>query len=174
MKRIKIFLIFLFCNMLQIQLARKLPFVRTVPIQLVLIVTVFYCIDRDWFSGMLVGISAGLMLDFVSGGRLGVFALSYGAVGMMVGYFQTLVFKEDMLPKLFMVFAATIVLQILNYHLIRIYQPNMRFITYLYLSIVPGSLLNCIVAMPIFVLLYGRTHKNSGGRRIWSRDRRRV
>ena len=170
MKRFKIFLIFLVCVMIQIQLARKLSFVRIVPIQLLLIAMVCYCIDRDWFGGMLVGISAGLMLDLLSGGRLGVYTLSYGIVGFLIGSFQALVFKEDLLPKLFIVFAATLVLQSLNFQIIKIYQPNMAFIIYLYRSILPGALLNCAAAAPIFVLM----QRKRKGFRSWSRGRRRV
>ncbi len=170
MRRLKIFLAFFICIMLQIQLAKKLTFVRTVPIQLLLIATVCYCIDRDWFGGMLVGISAGLMLDLFSGGRLGVYTLSYGAVGFLVGSFQALVFKEDLLPKLFIVFAATLVLQTLNFQVIKIYQPNMAFIIYLYRSILPGALLNCVAAAPVFVLIQRRRK----GLKSWSRGRRRV
>ncbi len=170
MKRLRIFLVFVACAAAQIQLARKLPFVRTVPIQLLLIATVFYCIERDWFGGMLVGMSAGLVLDSVSGGRLGVYTLSYGVVGFLIGHFQTLVFKEEILPKLFMVFAGTLVVQILNFQIIRLYQANMRFLTYLYWSILPGALVNCLVAAPFFIFM----QKMIRGRKLWNRDRRRA
>ena len=170
MKRLRIFLVFIVCAAVQIQLARELPFARTVPIQLLLIATVFYCIERDWFGGMLVGMSAGLVLDLVSGGRLGVYTLSYGVVGFLIGYFQTLVFKEEIFPKLFMVFAGTLVVQILNFQIIRLYQSNMRFLTYLCQSILPGAVVNCLLAAPFFIFM----QKKRRVRKSWNRDRKRA
>jgi rod shape-determining protein MreD len=169
MKKTRILLTFLVCILLQLQLARKLPFLRAVPLQLLLIATVYYALQRDWFGGMLVGIAAGFLLDIFSDGQLGVFALSYGVVGMMIGMTQSMIFKEDLLPRLLLVFAATLLLQVLNYSIIRNYQPNMALSTSLYRSILPGALLNCAAALILF-LVSGKI----GARKAWSRGRRRV
>ena len=67
MRRFGIFIVFLVCIVLQIQLARIFSFLRAVPIQFLLVATVFLSMDRDWFGGILVGISAGVMLDLFSG-----------------------------------------------------------------------------------------------------------
>ena len=169
MKKTRIFLAFLVCILLQLQLARKLPFLRSVPLQLLLIATVYYALQHDWFGGMLIGITAGSMLDLFSDGQLGVFALSYGVVGMMIGLTQSMIFKEDLLPRLMIVFGATLVLQVLNYSIIRNYPPNMALSTCLYRSIVPGALLNCAAAFVLFLV-----PRRIGVRRVWSRGRRRA
>lgn len=87
------------------------------------------------------------------GGALGVFALSYGVIGLSIGSVQGYVFKDSLPAKLLFVFAGTLMVQALNFYIIRNFQPNMSFFVYLYRSILPGAGLNCLVAVPVFLVV---------------------
>ena len=169
MRKFWIFIAFLVCVLVQVQLARQFALVRTIPVSFLLIAVVVVALEEDWFGGMLAGISAGLIMDIFSGGRLGVFALSYGIVGMLVGTVQALVFKEEIVARLLIVFGAAISLQVLNYQIIQLYQPPMKLMPWLYRSILPGAVVTAVVALPVFAWL-----NRSKDRRAWNRGRRRV
>mgnify|MGYP005837431883 CR=1 FL=1 len=170
MKKVKIFIIFSICVIIEVQLARLIPFIRRVPIQFLLIFLIYFCLDYEWFDGLLTGTVAGTILDILSGGNLGVFALSYGIIGMLIGIIQPLIFKEEFMPRMFLIFFASILLQFINYNIIRNYQSNSEFIRILLLSILPGAFINCIFAAPVFILIKKDKIKHSS----WNRDRERV
>lgn len=170
MRKLKIFLTFSVCAVLQVQLARLIPFVRLVPVQLLLIFLIYYCLDYDWFYGLIIGVLAGAILDTLGGGNFGVYILSYGIIGTFIGFIQPLIFKEEFAPRILIVFIASIILQFISYNIFRIHQPNMPFIQSFMRSILPGAILDCAVAAPILILFKKRQKGSSG----WNRDRKRA
>ena len=167
MKQLKIILVFSGCIIVQIQLSSASSAIRAVPVQLLLIALVYFCLDYDWFGGLMAGITAGALLDINSGGHLGVYTLSYGIVGLLIGTFQTVIFKEELFPRMLIIFSATLVLQILNYQISQMYQSNMVFLECLYKYIFPGAFINCAVAIPFLILVKNKIK----GDRSWSRGR---
>jgi len=170
MKKVKIFIIFSICVIIEVQLARLIPFIRTVPIQLLLIFLIYFCLNYEWFDGLLTGMLAGFILDIISGGNLGVFTLSYGIIGMLIGIIQPLIFKEEFIPQMFLIFLSSILLQFINYSIVINYQSNAEFIRILLPSILPGALINCVFAIPVFILL----KKDNKRHFSWNRDRKKV
>jgi rod shape-determining protein MreD len=170
MKKFKIIVTFYACIIVQVQLSRLIPFFRDVPLQLLLISLIYFCLDFDWFAGLLFGALAGALFDLLSGGILGAYALSYGIIGLFVGAIQPMIFKEELLPRVFLIFVGTIALQFINYQVIRTHQPDMQFLHNLLKSILPGAVLNCAVAAPFLFIIQNRVKEKAS----WNRDRRRA
>jgi rod shape-determining protein MreD len=170
MKQLKVIIVFFACVTLQVQIAWLFPLIRTIPLHLLLIALVYFCLDYDWFKGLLVGVLAGALLDILSGGKLGAYALSYGIIGMFVGMIQPMIFKEEFLPRLFLIFIGTLTLQILNYQVIRLHQPDLLFMQTFFKSVLPGALFNCAIATPFLFMIQNRLKRSKS----WNRDRRRA
>ncbi|MCL4516526.1 MAG: rod shape-determining protein MreD [Firmicutes bacterium] len=80
---------------------------------LVSLVVVAFALFRGRYQGAAVGISGGLMIDFLRGDFLGLSALSKGIVGFLLGTMEERVFNDDFIIPVVTAFAGTLADQLL-------------------------------------------------------------
>ncbi|WP_231702781.1 rod shape-determining protein MreD [Desulfocucumis palustris] len=82
---------------------------------LVLLIIVFNAFLRGHREGAFAGFCVGLLQDIITGSYIGLNALTYMAVGYLVGMTQSKLYKDSSLIMMFLMLAASLVEQFLKY-----------------------------------------------------------
>lgn len=138
------------CVVFQVVLPNTIWLYETLRVQLVLIAVALFSLQEDWFGGAMTGVAGGFIMDLFSGGRIGVYALCYGIVGMIVGRVQERLFKENLVTIATVMVAASLLSAIFVVHLLGLYGIEYDFFGELLKRIVPSSAANAIVGCTIF------------------------
>lgn len=134
---------------LQSTLLNHLAIVGVKP-DLILLVVVFLGLFKGPTAGAIVGFSAGLIYDLTSSSLLGMNALSLTLVGFLVGLTRTRVYRENIVVQVALVFAATLVSNILFFLLSAVCGLAPRLGYGLGRIILPAVLYNICLTPPIF------------------------
>ena len=159
MKKTKIFLILFICCLVQTILPIYVKQYEFVKIQFVLIAVVYLCLERSWFNGLMVGITAGLLMDVFSGGRLGIYILSYGIVGFLVSYYQENLFEKNLFTTMLFVFTASILVPTINFNCLKLYNIELNYFHSFKMFILPIAVANIIVAA-LFSMIFRRFYRD--------------
>ncbi len=160
MKKTKIFLILFICCLVQTILPVYVKQYEFVKVQFVLIAVVYLCLERSWFAGLMVGITAGLLMDVFSGGeRLGIYMLSYGIVGFLVSYYQEKLFEKNLSTTLLFVFAGSIFAPTINFNCLKLYNIELSYFYNFKVFILPIAAANIIVAA-LFYMIFKRFYRD--------------
>jgi rod shape-determining protein MreD len=124
MKLLGAFIVFVLCALAQAALAQVVPVYRLVRIDLCLIVLVAFALRADEERGFLLGVLAGLAVDLVGGGTLGVCALGYGAVGFLVGGVQETLFRGTVVLRGLLVLIVGAIGAVVIYGVLRLIEPR--------------------------------------------------
>jgi rod shape-determining protein MreD len=136
--------------MFQVVLPNTIGLYEALRVQLVLIAVTLFSLQEDWFGGAMTGVAGGLMMDLFSGGRIGVYALSYGIVGMLVGRVQERLFKENLLTIAAVMVAASFLSAIFVVQLLGLYGIEYDLFGEFLKRIVPSAAANAIVGCTMF------------------------
>lgn len=150
MKARNIILALTICVVFQVVLPNTIGLYEALRVQLVLIAVTLFSLQEDWFGGAMTGVAGGFIMDLFSGGRIGVYALSYGIVGMLVGRVQERLFKENLLTIAAVMVAASFVSAIFVVQLLGLYGIEYNFFGEFLRRIVPSAAANAIVGCTIF------------------------
>ena len=156
MKLLRAFILFAACALAQSALAAAVPLLRTVRIDLCLIALVVPALRTDEQRGLLLGVLAGLATDLFGGGRLGVCALGYGAVGFIVGGLQETLFKSTIVMRALVVLVAAIICSGVIYYVLRLHGPTHNYLVELGRTLLPTALATAIVGAAVLVWLERR------------------
>ena len=116
---------------------------------LFVILVLFVGLFASRTMGTAYGVSTGVILDFLLGERVGIYAVSLGIIGFLAGVFDKNFSKDSRMTIMFMVAGATLILEILtylmNYIFLSINVEILNFIKILLIEIIYNILLTIIL-----------------------------
>ncbi len=119
---------------------------------LILIMVISYGLLRGPDEGLFFGLAAGLFLDLVAGGVIGIQMLSKTAAGFAAGLLEKTIFKDNLLVPVIAALVGTLVLESLNVFMHLSFHGNYNFWMLLISAIIPLALYNAVFAPFIYRL----------------------
>lgn len=119
---------------------------------LILIMVISYGLLRGPDEGLFFGLAAGLFLDLVAGGLIGVQTMSKSIAGFSAGLLEKTIFKDNLLVPVIAVFIGTLVLESLNVLMYLSFHVNYNYWLVLVSAIIPLSIYNALFAPVIYHL----------------------
>ena len=126
---------------------------RALPdLTLILVVTLSFLLGEE--RGAILGLAAGLLEDILFGYALGFFALSKMLLGMGAGLAGKEVYREKAMGPVLLVFAGTIIHEVLVYILVYLYVGlDISLEASITRVFLPKALLNAVLTVPIYSLV---------------------
>ena len=116
---------------------------------LFVILVLFVGLFANRTMGTAYGVGAGLILDFLLGEKVGIYAVSLGMIGFLAGIFDKNFSKDSRMTIMFMVAGATFIIEIsaylLNYIFLSINVEILNFIKILLIEVIYNILLTIIL-----------------------------
>lgn len=116
---------------------------------LFVILVLFVGLFANRTMGTAYGVGAGLILDFLLGERVGIYAASLAIIGFLAGVFDKNFSKDSRMTIMFMVAGATFIFEVLiyliNYIFLSINVEVFNFIKILLIEIIYNILLTIIL-----------------------------
>ena len=116
---------------------------------LFVILVLFIGLFANRTMGTAYGVGVGLILDFLLGERVGIYAVSLGIIGFLAAVFDKNFSKDSRMTIMFMVAGATLIFEILsylmNYIFISINVEILNFIKILLIEMIYNILLTIIL-----------------------------
>lgn len=131
--------------------ALHLP-VKLIP-DLVLILVVSFGLLRGPDQGLFFGLLAGFFLDLISGGIIGIQALSKMALGFSAGFMEKTIFKDNLLIPAITVFGATLIFESFNIVLYIAFNSNYNFFSTFISTVLPLSFYNALFTPIVYHFL---------------------
>ncbi|NQT83942.1 rod shape-determining protein MreD [bacterium] len=150
---------------LQVILPNAVGLYEALRVQFALIAVVYFSLHEDWFRSAMIGVAGGSIVDLFSGGRIGVYALSYAIIGMLVGRIQERLFKDNSLAIAAVIVAASFLSPILVFNVLALYGIKMNYLGLFARSVLPSAAANAVVGCTIFSISRRTQDARS---RIWS------
>ncbi len=134
---------------IQTSLFKFLVRIPTSPNLLIILVVVLGFINGERL-GLIIGLISGLLLDFVSGGYVGLYALVFMFIGYFSGKLKRIYVEDNLTIIIMLLFISDIIFNIIIY--IFTYLPRQRylFLNYSIYVILPEIILTIIFG----ILLY--------------------
>lgn len=82
---------------------------------LFVILTLFIGLFVNRTIGTVYGVGIGLVVDFLIGSKIGIYATTLGLIGFLAGVFDKNFSKDSRMTIMFMVAGSTLVFELLNY-----------------------------------------------------------
>ncbi len=117
---------------------------------IVLIMTISYGLLRGPDQGLLFGLGAGFFVDLLSGGIIGVSALSKMIAGFSAGFMEKNIFKDNFLVPALAVFIGAFFCESFNIIMFTAFKANIDIWYNLLIIILPLALLNALLAPLIY------------------------
>lgn len=153
MKIHKMFLIVIIMAFLQLLLPVIIPGYSWLQVEWTLLGVVLISLRARLFSAMRMAICAGLLLDIFSGGRLGVFGLSYMIAALCISSIQPWMDQDNLLGACIISFAASVIAGTINFLLLDMFGSYPGYFSYLlWLRILPQAAVNTLCVMPVYLL----------------------
>lgn len=166
MKKIKdiiiIFLIFILIYLLQINIFNKFTIFNVKP-NLFIIFIFSIGIKYNKLFSTLVGVIAGFILDLLIGSKIGINMISLGALGYTTSYMSELLFSENKLTNILIIFISTILFEILKYLLnIILLNINIEIKSFIFIVILEAiyNILIFIIIYPLWRVILGKNKNN--------------
>lgn len=144
-------LVFIALGIVQITCADFLTIAGVRP-DLLLIAAVFCCLRAGWQRGLLLGMIAGFVCDNLSMGRLGLFTISLGICGLLLGLFTYQVYFENPLTQSLLVLCVTLVHASIYFTLVGVLCSVSLWGLYLH-RVIPQAVYNFVAAFVLYVLM---------------------
>ncbi|WP_048600470.1 rod shape-determining protein MreD [Rubeoparvulum massiliense] len=119
--------------------------------RLTLAVILYISLYAGRHEGLLFGLFTGFLTDFVYGGTLGIFTLTFGLIGYLIGLFHRY-FHHN----IFLLGTAAIIVYLTHEHLLLLIVEILRFSpmeygAYLRNVMLPSALFNSLFVMAVFI-----------------------
>ncbi|NLY73703.1 MAG: rod shape-determining protein MreD [Firmicutes bacterium] len=124
---------------------------RIIP-DLILIMVISYGLLRGPDEGLFFGLAAGLFLDLVAGGAIGVQTLSKTIAGFSAGLLEKTIFKDNLLVPVIAVFVGTLLFESLNVLMYLSFGGNYNYWLLLISAIIPLAFYNAVLAPLVYRL----------------------
>ena len=120
---------------------------------LFVILVLFIGLFSSATMGTIYGISIGIVLDFLLGSKIGIYAVALGLIGFLAGVFDKNFSKDSRMTIMFMVLGSTIIFEVLNYLLNYIFlSTNIEIISFIIILAVE-IIYNLILTIILYPLL---------------------
>lgn len=151
MKIIIVTLVFIGLAVVQI-VGADLMSVRGVRPDLLLIAAVFCCLRAGWQRGLLLGMLAGFVYDMLTVGRIGLFTVSFGLCGAVLGLFTYQLYFENPLTQSLLVLCVTLVHAAIFFTLSSLLSSVSLWNLYM-CKVIPQSVYNFAVALVLYMIM---------------------
>jgi len=128
--------------LLQVILPNAVGLYEALRIQFTLIAVIYFSLHEDWFRAAMVGVAGGFIVDLFSGGRIGVYALSYAIIGML--------FKDNFLAIAAVIVGASFLSPILVFNVLALYGIKMNYLGLFAKYVLPSAAANAVVGCTLF------------------------
>jgi rod shape-determining protein MreD len=164
----KILLVLLGCVLLQVILPNVMGLYEALRIQLTLIAVVYFALHQDWFGAAMTGVAGGILVDLFSGGRIGIYAVSYGLIGLLIGRVQERLFKDNVVTIVTVMAGASFLSAILVLNVLSLYGMRLNYVGLFVKRVVPSGVANAIVGCMVFSMMRRRKYgRPAAGRRFY-------
>ena len=126
--------------------------IRGIVPDVVLIYLVFICSFRKRHEGVILGFTGGLLQDIISGGRLGISALSKSIAFFLAGTFPGNRYDKSLTLFILSLFITSFVDQFIRL-LFYSHHDAVRLDIIIFRYVIPTSLYTCIVGTLLFALI---------------------
>ena len=153
MKTHKIVPLLIILALMQMLLPVIIPGYRWLQVEWALLGVVFISLKARFYSSMRLALFAGLMVDIFSGGRLGIFGLSYMIAALCISSIQPWMDQDNLPGSCITTFAASFIVGTINFLLVEMFGTYPGYFSYiLWLRILPQAAGNTLFAMLIYFL----------------------
>ena len=171
MKKIKdiiiIFLIFILLYFLQINIFNNFTIFNVKP-NLFIILIFSIGIKYNKLFSSIMGLIIGFLLDLLISNKIGINMFLFGGLGFITSYMSQILFSENKLTNILIIFSSTIIIEIIKYLLNVIFlKINIEINTFIFITVIEAiyNILLFIIIYPIWKILIGK-NKESGNRLI--------
>ncbi len=119
-----------------------------------LILVVCYSYLRSDIEGAGFGLFVGLLQDILFSSVLGHFALIYFIIGFVSNHLLKNIMNSNVLPIFLLTMLSSYIFNILLYFFTFFFKGRLEFFDYVYKIMIPESILNAVMSIPIFYLLF--------------------
>ncbi len=116
---------------------------------LFVIFVLFIALFANRTIGTIYGVAIGILLDFLLGNKIGIYAITLGIIGFLAGIFDKNFSKDNRMTIIFMVSGSTVIFEVLNYLLNYIFLSTnveiLNFIKILLIEVIYHILLTIIL-----------------------------
>ena len=116
---------------------------------LFIILALFIGLFTNRTLGVAYGIGIGIMLDFLIGSKIGIYAIPLGLVGLLAGVFDKNFSKDSRITIMLMVAGATFIFEtlkyLLNYMMLSINVEIINFIIILLIEVIYNIIITIIL-----------------------------
>jgi rod shape-determining protein MreD len=154
---------------LQVILPNAVSLYEALRVQFGLIAVVFLCLRRDWFQSAMIGVLGGLFMDLFSGGRIGVYALSYGVIGLLIGRVQERLYKDNLFTIAAVIVGASFLSPLVVLNILALFGIKFDYLALLAKAILPSAAANAVVGCTVLSISRRVRHGRS---RAWKRSYR--
>lgn len=151
-RKITTFLIIYICFILQCSVFNHISLGGIVP-NVLLIVTASFGFMRGQNTGMVVGFTAGLMIDIFFGSPFGYVTLLYTVIGYLNGFFKNIFYPEDIKLPMVLITGSELVYCILYYAFKFLLRGRLHFGYYFVHIMLPEIVYTIIATIPLYALI---------------------
>lgn len=151
-RKITIAVIIIVCFLLQCTVFRALEIASVTP-NLMIVVTASFGFMRGQKEGLFVGFFCGLLLDFLSGGVLGFYALIYMFAGFLNGFFKRIFFPDEVRLPVILIALSDFGCNLVIYFILFWFRGRFEFGYYLLHIILPELVYTMVVAILLYFIL---------------------
>ena len=154
MLRILTILLIIFINfILQSTLFQNIMIFGITPNTAIIIIVAFAIMRQD-IEGAIIGFFAGLLQDIFFGNVIGLNALIYMFIGFLSGKPFKEFYLENYILPIALVGTSTILYNFIYYVINFLFRARLDFFTYLGIIILPETIYNIILTLPLYIVLY--------------------
>lgn len=166
MKKIKdviiIFLIFILIYFLQINIFNTFTIFNVKPnLFIILIFSIGIKYNRLFSS--IMGIVIGFCLDLLISSKIGINMFLFGGLGFITSYLSELLFSENKLTNILIIFFSTVIIEIIKYLLNIVFlNINIEINLFVFITLIESiyNVLLFIIIYPLWKILLGKNKMN--------------
>ena len=121
--------------------------------------------------GIIIGFSAGLLLDIFSGGIFGMYALIYMYIGFLNGLFRKQLFGDDLRLPMILIGTSDLIYGLVSFLVLFIIRSQYDFYFYLMNIILPEVVYTILVSIFVYYIIL---HINNWGEKLEKKGSDRI
>jgi len=166
MKKVKdviiIFLIFILIYFLQINIFNTFTIFNVKPnLFIILIFSIGIKYNRLFSS--IMGLIIGFCLDILISSKVGINMFLFGGLGFITSYLSELLFSENKLTNILIIFFSTIIIEVIKYLLNIVFlNINIEIDSFVFITLIEAiyNVLLFIIIYPLWKILLGKNKVN--------------
>ncbi len=159
---IVIFLIFLLIYFLQISIFNNYTIFNVKP-NLFIIFIFSIGIKYNKLFATITGLTIGFLIDLLISNKIGINMILFGALGFTTSYLSQLLFSENKLTNILIIFISTCIMEIIKYFLnVVLLNINLEITEFLFITFIEAvyNILIFIIIYPIWKKILGKNNEN--------------